>query len=77
MTQNSNNLPPTGPPVITNLPPTPTKMGAMIHYPGALKKVLPMAAFFMAFTTVMTLLLMYYDNTGKVLLKNNYVVQKK
>lgn len=65
MTQNLNNLSPMGPQVIPNLPPTPTKMSAIIHYPGALKKVLPMAAFFMAFTTVMTLLLMYYDNTGK------------
>lgn len=56
--QNAPSLPP-------QLPPTPTKMNNT-NVPGefALKKLLPIAAFFMGFATVMTLLVIYINNKG-------------
>ncbi|GLV34252.1 Star [Carabus blaptoides fortunei] len=41
-----------------------TKVEAVIPPPGMLRKLLPIAAFFMAFATVMTLLLVYMDTTA-------------
>lgn len=68
MNQNQNNVTTNMPSAATNIPPTPTKVNTMRHTPSTIKKLLPMAAFFMAFATVMTLLLIYYDNTGKWIL---------
>lgn len=45
-----------------NIPPTPTKV---VNSTGIFKKFMPMTAFFVAFFLVMTLLLIYMDNTGK------------
>lgn len=64
------NVPTTGtahppPSVGHTLPPSPTKMGHVIPTAGSIKKMLPFAAFLMAFATVMTPLLIYMDNTGK------------
>lgn len=55
------------PSVPPNLPPSPTKTTTMIPPPGTLRKLLPIAAFLVAFATVMTLLLIYMDNTGNLL----------
>lgn len=62
--QNAPSLPP-------QLPPTPTKMNNT-NVPGefALKKLLPIAAFFMGFATVMTLLVIYINN--KALLHHQF-----
>ena len=49
----------------TNIPPTPTKDGNVIKPAETLRKLLPIAAFLVAFATVMTLLLVYMNNTGK------------
>lgn len=47
----------------SNVASTSTKVD-LVQSPIMFKKLLSMAAFFMAFATVMTLLLIYYDNTG-------------
>lgn len=63
---NQNNAPPSISSTTANLPPTPTKVNAVVHTPSMFKTILFMAAFFMAFATVMTILLTYYDNTGNI-----------
>ncbi|XP_018329594.1 protein Star [Agrilus planipennis] len=68
--QGSNSVPsvsstPGPPPTSTqNMSASPAKVGHIISSPGSLKKLLPIAAFFMAFATVMTILLIYMDNTA-------------
>lgn len=48
----------------TEIPPSPTKASTLEPISGVTKKLLPLAAFFMAFTTVMTVLIIYMENTG-------------
>jgi len=48
------------PPRVPPLPPSPTKMNANQNV--GIKKLLPVATFFFAFATVMTLLVIYMDN---------------
>lgn len=46
-------------------PPSPTKVNSISAPPtSVLKKLLPLSTFFMAFATVMTVLLIYMDNTA-------------
>lgn len=67
-----------------NLPPTPSEMGKFIHNTGMLKKILSLTAFFMAFVTVMVVLFIYMNNTGKLqwtslgfkFLKTNFVAMR-
>lgn len=56
---------PVGPMPPSNSPSTPTKMGSFIQSPGTIKKVLSIIAFFMGFVTVMLVLFIYMNNTGK------------
>lgn len=59
---------PSAPNTTHELPPTPTKttnnMDNLSTY-TVTRKLLSLAAFFMAFATVMTVLIIYMDNTGK------------
>lgn len=48
-----------------NMTPPHTKNPNLEPMSGLAKKLLPLAAFFMAFTTVMAVLIVYMDNTGK------------
>lgn len=48
-----------------NMAPPHTKNPNFEPMSGLAKKLLPLAAFFMAFTTVMAVLIVYMDNTGK------------
>lgn len=54
---------------IPQMPPTPIKSRlGETEDPNRLmtKKLLPIAGFFVAFATVMTVLILYMDNTGKI-----------
>lgn len=64
MNLNTANTPANMQTTNSNMPSSPTKADATVHSSSMFKKLLSMAAFFMAFATVMTLLLIYYDNTG-------------
>lgn len=48
-----------------NMTPPHTKIPNFEPFSGVVKKLLPLAAFFMAFTTVMAVLIVYMDNTGE------------
>lgn len=52
----------------TEIPHSPTKACSLEPISGVTKKLLPLAAFFMAFTTVMTVLIIYMENTGMLLI---------
>lgn len=62
LTRNQQNIPVETPP---NMTLQHTKIPNFEPMSGLLKKLLPLAAFFMAFTTVMAVLIVYMDNTGK------------
>ena len=47
--------------------PTPTKTDTLLQGPATLKKIASLLAFCVAFVLVMTVLLMYMDNTGMIL----------
>lgn len=62
LTRNTQNIPSEAPPNMTS---PHTKIPNFEPMSGLVKKLLPLAAFFMAFTTVMAILIVYMDNTGK------------
>lgn len=62
LTRNAQNIPIENPP---NTTPPITKIPHFEPMSGLVKKLLPLAAFFMAFTTVMAVLIVYMDNKGK------------
>ncbi|XP_017776662.1 PREDICTED: protein Star-like isoform X1 [Nicrophorus vespilloides] len=64
MTQQQQSCINAAPVPLPQLPPTPTKMTPNPPSQFALKKLLPITAFFMGFATVMTLLLIYMDNNA-------------
>lgn len=59
------NLPSTN--NMSEIPPSPLKVTNVEPISSLIRKLLPLAAFFMAFTTVMTVLIVYMDNTGNPL----------
>ncbi|XP_019878757.1 protein Star [Aethina tumida] len=49
---------------VSEIPPSPTKVGAFDPNVSVTNKLLPLAAFFIAFVTVMTILIVYMDHTA-------------
>lgn len=62
LTRNTPNIPAETPPNMTS---PHAKIPNFDPMSGLMKKLLPLAAFFMAFTTVMAVLIVYMDNTGE------------
>lgn len=63
LTRNTQNVSVENP---TSMSPPNTKIPNFEPMSGLVKKLLPLAAFFMAFTTVMAVLIVYMDNTGEI-----------
>lgn len=55
---------------VSEIPPSPTKVGAFDPNVSVTNKLLPLAAFFIAFVTVMTILIVYMDHTGNETFQN-------
>lgn len=62
--QNSATNPPVAPLPSPIMVPTPMKTDTLMQGPATLKKIASLLAFCVAFVLVMTMLLMYMDNTG-------------